>query len=78
MDTEGCLNSALVIIDVQVGLVRLAPHELEDCVLSNITVLLRKSRSSRTPVLFVQHDGPKGHPLEADSAAWQYILQSSR
>jgi len=70
MDTEGCLNSALVIIDVQVGLVRLAPHELEDCVLSNITVLLRKSRSSRTPVLFVQHDGPKGHPLEADSAAW--------
>jgi len=67
---EGCLKSALVIIDVQVGLVRLVPPELEDRVLSNIAGLLRGSRSSGIPVLFVQHDGPKGHPLEADTPAW--------
>ena len=22
------------------------------------------------PVVFVQHDGPKGHPIEAETAAW--------
>ena len=46
------------------------PPELQDRVLSNITVLLRKARSSGTPVFFIQHDGPKGHPLEAETAAW--------
>ena len=59
-----------MIIDVQVGLVRLVPRELGDCVLPNIAALLRKSRSSGTPVLFIQHDGPKGHRLEADTAGW--------
>jgi len=60
----------LVIIDAQVGLVRLMPPELQDRVLSNVTVLLGKARSSGMPVLFIQHDGPKGHPLEAETAAW--------
>jgi nicotinamidase-related amidase len=64
------LKSALVIIDVQVGLVRLMPPELQERVLSKITVLLRQARSSATPVLFIQHDGGKGHPLEAESADW--------
>ena len=59
-----------MIIDVQIGLVRLMPPELQDRVLSNITVLLSQARSSEVPVLFIQHDGPKGHPLEADTAAW--------
>jgi nicotinamidase-related amidase len=59
-----------VIIDVQVGLVKLMPPELQDRVLSNITVLLSKARSSRVPVFFIQHDGPKGHPIEAQTAAW--------
>ena len=64
------LKSALVLIDVQVGLVRLMPLELQDRVLSNIAVLLSKARSSGMPVLFIQHDGPKGHPIEAETAAW--------
>jgi nicotinamidase-related amidase len=64
------VKAALVIIDVQVGLVSLMPPQLQDRVLSNITVLLRQARSSATSVLFVQHDGPKGHPLEADTPAW--------
>jgi len=46
------------------------PPELQDRVLSNITVLLRQARSSGMPVLFIQHDGPKGHPIEAETAAW--------
>ncbi len=64
------MKSALVIIDVQIGLVRLMPLELQDRVLANVTVLLSKARSSGMPVLFVQHDGPKGHPLEAETSAW--------
>jgi nicotinamidase-related amidase len=64
------LKAALVIVDVQIGLVRLMPLELQDRVLSNITVLLRQARSSGVPVLFVQHDGPKGHPLQADTPDW--------
>jgi nicotinamidase-related amidase len=64
------VKSALVIIDVQVGLVRLMPPELQDRVLSNIAVLLSKARSSGIQVLFIQHDGPKGHPLEAETSAW--------
>jgi len=64
------VKAALVIVDVQIGLVRLMPPELQDRVLSNISVLLRKARSSAVPILFVQHDGPKGHPLEAEAPDW--------
>jgi nicotinamidase-related amidase len=46
------------------------PAELQKRVLSNITVLLSRARSSGTSVFFIQHDGPKGHPIEAETAAW--------
>jgi nicotinamidase-related amidase len=59
-----------VIIDVQVGLVRLMPPEVQDRVLPKIAILLKQARSSRIPVFFIQHDGPKGHPIEAETAAW--------
>jgi len=64
------VKAALVIVDVQIGLVQLMPPELQDRVLSNITALLRQARSSGVPVVFVQHDGPKGHPLEAETPDW--------
>jgi nicotinamidase-related amidase len=64
------VKSALVIIDVQVGLVKLLSPTLQDRVLPNIVALLSKARSSETPVFFIQHDGAKGHPLEAETAAW--------
>ena len=46
------------------------PPHLQARVLSNIMVLLSQARSSGISVLFVQHDGPKGHPLEAETPAW--------
>ncbi len=46
------------------------PPEVQDRVLPNIQVLLGKARSSGIPVFFIQHDGPKGHPIEAETAAW--------
>jgi nicotinamidase-related amidase len=67
---EGKVKAALAVIDIQVGLVALMPPNLQDQVLSNIAILLAKARSSATRVLFIQHDGPKGHPLETGTPAW--------
>jgi len=46
------------------------PAEPQDSILRKIAVLLSKARSSGILVLFIQHDGPKGHPLETNSPAW--------
>jgi nicotinamidase-related amidase len=64
------MKAGLLIVDVQIGLVELMPREVRDSVLSNIAGLLGKARSSDLPVLFIQHDGPKGHPLEVNTAGW--------
>ncbi|MGA7907736.1 MAG: cysteine hydrolase family protein [Candidatus Sulfotelmatobacter sp.] len=66
------MKSALLIIDLQVGLVRFAPPELQPRILANVALLLGRARASGMPVVLVQHDGPKGHPLEAESAAWGF------
>src|ERR1700758_5394630 len=57
-------SSALLVIDVQIGLVELVPPEVQSSVLSKIKTLLTKARASGIAVIFIQHDGPKGHPLE--------------
>lgn len=67
---ERRVKSALLIIDLQVGLVALMPPDLRDHVLSNVTALLSKARSSAVPVCFIQHDGPPGHPLEVNTLPW--------
>jgi nicotinamidase-related amidase len=62
-------DTALVIIDIQVGMMEgnpLSPH-----ILANIQALLAQARSNDVPVIYVQHDGPKGHGLEVGSASWQ-------
>jgi nicotinamidase-related amidase len=64
------VKAALLIIDVQIGLVKLMPPNLQHQVLSNIEILLKQARSSKTPVFYIQHDGPKGHPLETATAPW--------
>src|SRR5437879_957112 len=65
------MKSALLIIDVQVGLVELMPPALQNSVLSNVTRLLSKARTSGAPVFFIQHDGPEGHPLETETLPWK-------
>src|SRR5258708_1489811 len=61
-------NTALVIIDAQIGVVGEAYHH--DKVLDNINLLLARARSNGTPVIYVQHDGPKGDGLEPNSPYW--------
>ena len=64
-------NTALLIIDVQVGLVELMSAEVRKKVLPKIKTLLAKARSSGIPVIHIQHDGTKGHPLEAETQGWK-------
>jgi nicotinamidase-related amidase len=67
-------DNALLIIDVQVGLVNLIPAEIRAGVLSRIETLLSRARASGTPVIYIQHDGPRGHPLETHTKGWEIHL----
>jgi nicotinamidase-related amidase len=40
-------------------------------VLDTICAVLTSARAALVPVLFIQHDGGAGHPLEVGSAGWQ-------
>jgi nicotinamidase-related amidase len=63
-------HNSLLIIDVQVGLVEWIPGEIQSSVLSRIGTLVAKARASGTPVIYVQHDGSKGHVLEPGTRGW--------
>jgi nicotinamidase-related amidase len=62
-------DTALVIIDVQKNLIGEAYQR--DEVLAHINTLLAKARATGTPIIYVQHDGPKGHGLEVGTDGWQ-------
>jgi len=64
-------RNALLIIDVQVGLVELIPAEIRTSVLPRIETLLSRARTAGMPVIHIQHDGPKGHPLETHTKGWE-------
>ena len=61
-------NTALVVIDVQNGVVGGA-HE-RDQVVANIGTLVGKARADGVPVVWVQHSGDN---LEKGSEAWQFV-----
>ena len=61
-------DTALVVIDAQIGVVGEAYHH--DEVLENIQLLLGRASSSGTPVLYVQHNEPKGGELEPGTPKW--------
>ncbi|MFD3458028.1 cysteine hydrolase family protein [Streptomyces sp. NPDC058691] len=66
-------NSALLVIDVQNGVVDGSYRR--DEVIANINALLGRARSQDVPVIWVQHsdDG-----LKRDSEAWQYVPELVR
>jgi nicotinamidase-related amidase len=61
-------NTALLIIDVQLGVVANA-HQ-RDAVIANIVILVAKARQAQTPVIWVQHDDEQ---LAKFSPAWQIV-----
>lgn len=68
------MSSALLIIDMQVGLFNGpdAPHDGERIV-ANIQQLIGRARGRKVPIYAVRHTGPKGSPIEAGSAFWQLL-----
>ena len=66
-------NTALVVIDVQNGVVGGA-HE-RDQVVANIDTLVGKARADGVPVVWVQHSGEN---LEQGSEAWQLVPELDR
>ncbi len=67
-------NTALLVIDVQNGVMEGAPRR--DDVIKNINSLVDKARAEHVPVVWVQHsdDGP----LKQGSDAWQYVPELER
>ena len=63
---------ALIVIDVQNGLLsdREKVYDAEG-VLARISQLVARARAHGVPVIFVQHQGEEGHPLEKPSEGWQ-------
>src|SRR5471030_3427772 len=67
-------NKALVIIDMQNGLYFAEPPAYDkEHVLSNINLLIRQFRANGDPVIFVQHTGPQGSPIEQGKKLWQLV-----
>jgi nicotinamidase-related amidase len=67
-------NTALVVIDVQNGVVEGA-HE-RDAVVANIGTLVNKARQERIPVVWVQHSDEES--LAKGSEAWRIVPELDR
>jgi nicotinamidase-related amidase len=71
-------NEALIIIDVQNAIFgfadtprRMENHAALDEVVAGIATLIGRARRQGIPVLFVQHDGPRGYRLETGTPGWE-------
>jgi nicotinamidase-related amidase len=67
------MTSALVVIDMQQGLLneQPAPYRSGE-VLQNVGDLLGRARAAHVPVFHVQHDGGAGDSLAKGSAGWPH------
>ena len=65
------MDTALLIIDVQVGIIDGLRAYGGREVLEQINKLLSKARAVNMSIIYVQHDGEAGHPLEVGSQGWQ-------
>jgi nicotinamidase-related amidase len=65
------MKQALVVIDVQEGMytVGIPVHNGSD-LLQNLQEVIQKCRTHDIPVIYVQHNGSKGHPLEKGTPGW--------
>lgn len=63
-------NTALLIIDVQRGMVEEIGAEAWSGVLANIGTLIAHARAAAVPVIHIQHDGPPGDTIEVGTPGW--------
>jgi nicotinamidase-related amidase len=65
------MASALLVIDAQEGFLVRPPGAYQlDRLLGVISTLQRQARRGGVPVVFLQHDGPPGHPTEVGGPGW--------
>lgn len=70
-------NTALVVIDVQRGILE-DPHlqrkqetgQALDETIARIAGLIARARAASVAVIYIQHDGGKGHRLEPNTPGW--------
>ncbi|MBK5350431.1 cysteine hydrolase [Bacillus sp. TH44] len=66
------MKKALIVIDVQVGMYTAGmPVHNGEKFLETLQNLIEECRSNSIPIIYVQHNGPKNHPLEKGTAGWQ-------
>lgn len=66
-------DRALIVIDVQVGMFEsplIPPVYNGQELLAKVSDLIRKARSAGVPIIYIQHNGGKGHSLEQGKAGW--------
>ena len=64
-------DTALLVIDVQNGMFTEDDPVYQGAgLLATIGDLLAKARAAQVPVIYIQHDGGAGDPLEPGSAGW--------
>lgn len=71
-------NTALIVIDVQRGILDLPQLQRKqetakalDKTVTRIASLIARARAASVPVIYVLHDGGKGHRLEPNTPGWQ-------
>jgi len=64
-------GEALLIIDVQVGIIEGLRAYRGREMLCQINKLLSKARAMDVHVIYIQHDGEAGHPLEVGTRGWE-------
>ncbi|UNP79414.1 cysteine hydrolase family protein [Bacillus mycoides] len=66
------MKKALIVIDVQVGMYTAGmPVHNGEKFLETLQNLIEECRSNSIPIIYVQHNGQKNHPLEKGTAGWQ-------
>jgi len=65
------VDKALLIIDIQVGIIEGFHAHRATEVLGQINKLLSKARATSLPIIYIQRDGEAGHPLEVGTEGWQ-------
>ena len=64
-------DTALLVVDVQKGMFAEDDPVYQGAwLLATIGDLLAKARAAEVPVIYVQHNGGPGHPLEPGSEGW--------
>ncbi len=64
---------ALIVIDMQLGVFKspvIPPVAGDKQLLSQVKRLIGEARAASVPIIYVQHNGGQGHPLERGTSGW--------